>query len=246
MGQFMGYQDFISECEAANFTGVSTQTLKRFAEAGYLQVEIDSDGMRLFSRPELEEVFGISAAAGIEDEVLRESEEPSVALESEHRPAAEILTASSSPDGESGEMQFTETISAVHTLSRGPISGPVLLSAEAATAHQPASAVEIIKLKHVIELQEKLLDARDKELLDLRTQRDWLKERIERLEAKAERDQLLLLSETQVIRKLVTYQERKKSTIRTALEWLGFVDPSPAPPGNTIEMAQPRKDDQAA
>lgn len=57
----MGFEQFISESEAASLAGVSVATLNRFAEAGYLEVETESDGLRLFSARELKEVFGISS-----------------------------------------------------------------------------------------------------------------------------------------------------------------------------------------
>lgn len=42
--------NFIPENEAASLAGVSVKTLIRFAEAGYLQTDKGSDGLRLFSR----------------------------------------------------------------------------------------------------------------------------------------------------------------------------------------------------
>ena len=55
----MGYQDFISEIEASSLAGVSVKTLTRFADAGYLQIENDSDGLRLFEKNEVLDLFGI-------------------------------------------------------------------------------------------------------------------------------------------------------------------------------------------
>ena len=86
-----------------------------------------------------------------------------------------------------------------------------------------ASAVpEIDRLRNLVTLQERILDLKDAEITDLRSQRDWLRSRVERLEEKSERDQILLLSETQTIRKLVSMHEGRKSALQNVLEWLGI------------------------
>jgi hypothetical protein len=81
---------------------------------------------------------------------------------------------------------------------------------------------ELDRLKNLVALQERILDLKDAEIADLRSQRDWLRSRVERLEEKSERDQILLLSETQTIRKLVSMHEGRKSALQNVLEWLGI------------------------
>jgi hypothetical protein len=66
-----------------------------------------------------------------------------------------------------------------------------------------------------------MLDSKDDEIADLRNQRAWLRERIEKLEEKSDRDQILLLQETQTIRQLIAVQESKKSVVQQVLEWIG-------------------------
>jgi hypothetical protein len=98
----------------------------------------------------------------------------------------------------------------------------------AASADQTAEvepsmyAIEILKLRNVISLQERLLDTKDAEIADLKNQREWLRARVEKLEEKSDRDQILLLSETQTIRKLITLQEQRRSGFRQFLEWIGL------------------------
>lgn len=103
---------------------------------------------------------------------------------------------------------------------------------------------EIDKLWNVIRVQEKLLDARESEITDLRGQRDWLKARIERLEQKAERDQIVLLSETQTIRRLIHLQEPRKGVFQSFLDWLGFpVDQGIAKlPAPTESLPTPKRE----
>jgi hypothetical protein len=93
---------------------------------------------------------------------------------------------------------------------------------------------EIQRLKNLVTLQERILDMKESEIQDLRSQRDWLRTRVEKLEEKGDRDQVLLLSETQAIRQLIGLQQKRPSAIRSLLEWLGLgnSDSVPALPSN--------------
>ena len=108
------------------------------------------------------------------------------------------------------------------------------LPATAVTKQEPAASaprltdaleIEVTKLRSIVTLQERLLDLRDSQLKDLKEEREWLRSRIERLDEKSDRDQLLLLSETQTIRKLVTNSQSNRTGFRAALEWLGVLEP---------------------
>ncbi len=293
----MGFENYISESEAANFAGVSVATLNRFAEAGYLEIETETDGLRLFSTRELGEVFGIRQDAFTQpkksfstpDATLRsrqqiranqeskikaepvapkkdisaaEEEAPSTtsyystaseqnnkfvredpreltarmssaiesSLAAKQAERAESVENDSKTTQQSLGAIFEETITP--TISATPEDTPPL---EAPINVEQAQ--RITTLERVVEMQEKILDMREKEIESLQKERDWLRGRIERLEEKGDRDQLLLLSETQVIRQLITTQKRS-SPIRQALEWLGFVEPQKDVPlgGQAIEM----------
>ncbi len=82
--------------------------------------------------------------------------------------------------------------------------------------------VDVYKLTAVSELQDKLLEARESEIKDLKEQREWLQQRVERMEEKANRDQVLLLTETQILTKMISLRENKKGAIQKAIEWLGL------------------------
>jgi hypothetical protein len=90
----------------------------------------------------------------------------------------------------------------------------------------------------VIELQERLLAAKDVEIADLKSQREWLQSRIEKLEQQSDRDKLILLSETQTIKQLIAIESNRKSKVRAALEFFGII-PVKEPlqiPHQTFEM----------
>jgi hypothetical protein len=205
--------EHLTENEAASLAGVTIATLYRFAEAGYLQTLPADDGAKRFVRSEIRTLFGIS--------------EPI----SKRRVAASD-TATDSQVQTPPTPKTNATVVSIRPAAEQVVSNE----------SEQLTELEIAQLKNVIELQEKLLDARDKELTDLRQQREWLQARIEKLEDKAERDQLLLLSETQMVRQLILQQQvgRKRSTLRLALDWLGITpnaeEEAKASEGATVEF----------
>ena len=212
----MSGRQFCSEQEAVELAGVSTRTLMRFSEAGYLSVRTNNDGSKLFERAQLEQIFGI--AAGVS---------PSSPAETMVDQECDDTVLSDYTSAEC-EGNVQETIIQTASSSSAWIEPAEAESARADTPKKSAPSdevEEISRLKNLLALQERILDAKDDEIADLRSQRAWLRERIEKLEEKSDRDQILLLSETQTIRSLIAYQEGRKSPIRQFLEWTGLASP---------------------
>jgi hypothetical protein len=201
--------DTITEHEACTIAGVSQRTLLRFTEAGYLSVTFNGDGVRLYRSAQLREIFGIPAEAvnvTTEDPSNIETCGANTSFEPNNR-SSDIYTADDSLD---------EVIASTPTPQTGLANSDGELAAE------------IKRLENLLAIQERILDSKEDEIADLRNQRTWLRQRIEKLEEKSDRDQLLLLSETQTIRSLISYQESRKSGFRQFLEWAGLckVEPS--------------------
>ena len=273
----MGFQDFVSEVEASTLVGVSGATLSRFAEAGYLHMEVDSDGLKMFSKAELASVFSVDIPG----------EELSSSSRSSHRSSQGSMTSSSptrgdtemvapsspeayappaptSPLPSSPASSSPASASPASSVAIAPASSNNLLSAHSAPIQQHSSPAEqwstaggiraeaqatpapqsqtvatteqgdaaryereLTRFRHLVDMQERLLDVYEQQIKDMRRERDWLRQRVERHEEKHDRDQLLLLSETQTIRKLVAHNEQRKSSLQYALEWFGFTS-SPA------------------
>ena len=190
----------ITEAEAVIQAGVSARTLRRFHESGYLAVETSDDGTKIYILSQLVEIFGAAQAA------------PVTPLEMD---TAQIET----------DLQQLEPQS--YYSASNPVP-PITTTVAANSPEEHSSSAtsselaEMQRLKNMVALQERILDMKEGEINDLRSQRDWLRTRIERLEEKGDRDQLLLLSETQTIRKLVASQEPRRSTIQHLMEWLGI------------------------
>ena len=215
----------ISEQTAVQQAGVSARTLQRFSEAGYLTVQVKGDGERYYSPAQLHEIFG-------------SFQEPETASEGSE--------ASNISDTYEASDNFGPSCSHDATTYYTPAEPtPMVERVTPATPQAPESSAtpdlaltqlkdDYAKLKNLVALQERILDMKDSEIQDLRSQRDWLKTRVEKLEEKGDRDQVLLLSETQALRQLIGLQQKKPSTLRSLLEWLGLgsSDQVPTLPSN--------------
>jgi hypothetical protein len=191
--------DRITEAEAVSTAGVSARTLQRFQESGYLDVTTSSDGSKLYLRSQIVEIFGAAEALSTPPAVESETHYTTHTTETTDEPNARPRVATTEP--------------------RTPSA---LVDETAESTAGDGDERELQRLRNLVALQERILDIKDAEVTDLRSQRDWLRARIERLEEKAERDQILLLSETQTIRKLVSLNEGRRSAFQNILEWLGI------------------------
>lgn len=250
----MGFEDYISECEAAAIAGVSGATLNRFAEAGYLRIETDSDGLRLFSKKELRDVFGIHKGQFTEKikDVPNEANKrsfgspdwifatkPSAKHEQDSVEAKSVTKRKETtvPPRFMAENTWPTDTSAQQVICAEddfwsqdprPASFTVQKDIPADMFDTPTatqvSEPEPNKTENIVKLQEQLLEARDQEIRELKQQRNWLQARVEKLEEKSDRDQLLLLSEKQMMRHLLSQNEKRRpSPLRVALEWFGLV-----------------------
>ena len=215
----MSVEGMISEATAVKEAGVSARTLQRFSEDGYLTVQVKGDGERIYSRLQLAEIFG---------SFQETSASPT--------PAGEVRSESSCGDSSPRGTESTTYYSPAEPTPMVERVAPATtnnIDLRAASDLAPLNE-EIQRLKNLVSLQERILDMKESEIQDLRSQRDWLKTRVEKLEEKGDRDQVLLLSETQAIRQLIGLQQKRPSAVRGLLEWLGLGGPEtmPALPSN--------------
>jgi len=200
----MVVEGLISEIEAVKQAGVSARTLQRFSEAGYLTVQVKSDGGRLYLLSQLREIFGSF------------QEEPSPPSTTEESTETEEATG---PSCSRDAATYYTPAEPTPLVERATVTDD---GASDTSATNNKAQEEISRLKNLVALQERILDMKESEIQDLRSQRDWLKTRVEKLEEKGDRDQVLLLSETQALRQLIGLQQKRTSTLRNLLEWLGL------------------------
>lgn len=97
----------------------------------------------------------------------------------------------------------------------------------------------LVKLSAMIRMQEQLLEMKNREIEDLKHQREWLRSRVEKLDEQSDRDKILLLSEAQTIKQLVMMEQRKRSPWRVVLDYFRpskAID-APVKEGKTVTFA---------
>ncbi len=265
--------DYLSDSESARICGVSINTLNRFISTGYLKVEHDHDGLRLFSKNQLRRVFGVSesafhknipstkitasnAAAKLEVAMpnpqanKEEPKSPHLRVVNSNDQNLEVelspLPSSNRESDLHAAPSATET-ETITTNNQDMIAGTVKtsippsvlaqkdlvaelnsqieslsLSIRGLEAEMSLKDAEKSKFENIILLLEKMLDIRESEIDSLKRQQKWLEERVEKMEERSKREQLLLLAESETVRKLVIFQ--KRSPVRAALEWLGLAE----------------------
>lgn len=200
--------NLITETDAVKQAGVSARTLHRFSEAGYLTVQVATDGHRLYSETQLQEIFGsFSGPTPTDTTPATEEERESCAT----TPCGEVQT---------NFRPSQEETSYYSEATQMPMVEKASVPQEKHASTPPSE--ELQRLKNLVALQERILDMKESEITDLRSQRDWLRLRVEKLEEKGDRDQVLLLSETQALRQLIGLQQKRQSTFRNILEWFGL------------------------
>lgn len=83
------------------------------------------------------------------------------------------------------------------------------------TSSSPGSSLPVVTHYDLITINKRLRE----EIYELKKERDWLRERLEKVEARSEREQMLLLHESETVRTLLN--ERPKRPFWTALPWFG-------------------------
>lgn len=211
----MHNQELCTEEYATKLAGVSARTLHRFCESGYLTVTNEADGSRRYLVQQLSEIFGIHGSTdSVDDSTDSMGETPQTE-------GPNPLTAIYGDGHESQQVSPpSDDISRAQSIGdQGPLGDT---DSAYSAKNIGLLELEIERLKNLLSIQERILDSKDDEIADLRNQRAWLRERVEKFEEKSDRDQILLLSETQTIRSLLAYQEARKSTLRQLLEWVGL------------------------
>jgi len=200
---------FIPLAEAIKVTGVSESTLRRFADAGYMHAQQNDEGIS-FQKEELFALFKITNKP-LAERIVADTA-PSAPAASHHEDDEEKV------EVEDAEVESGATMHAASHQEDAPVY-------TARSACLDALEQEVAKLKALAELHEKYITFKESEIKSLTQERDWLRTRIEKLEDKAERDQMIMASMSETQRSLLTQLDKRKSTLQLALEWVGLTPP---------------------
>lgn len=207
----------VNEQTAAQAAGVSVATLQRFVEVGALNA-VEKEGGVFYLIPHIERLFSVTI------------HQPRTPLRTISLPTSPLARSAVAPTESTLESRETE------------VERQLLTAPPASTTPSKATLGEdeVNMFKQVLDAQDKLLALKDAEIADLKSQRAWLQQRVEKLEQQSDRDRLILLSEAHTIKQLVAIEANRKSKIRAALEFFGIVplrEPVPAPPPLSWEVA---------
>jgi DNA-binding transcriptional MerR regulator len=230
----------LSEEESAAVAEVSVETIRKYRDCGLLDPVL-KDNQTFFQEVDIQTLFftktrkeGLEQngqAASLTPEPQREpvvepQAPPSTAVD-EKQTALEISASSGASENaerpvlsaeqpqESASLRNADTIP-----TETPVSKPVqAFISESKAPSEPieiSSKAEVAELPSSTELIELNKSLRD-QIQILREERDWLRDRVEKLESRSEREQMLLLSESENVRKLIV--SNQKSFWQKALPW---------------------------
>ena len=195
---------FIPLFEAVKVTGVSEATLRRFADAGYFKT-VQNNGDIEFQKDELFALFKIASKPSVE------------------RPSIVTTTQTKKIEIEEIETDEIPEIFDTDTTHSSTVTASIIAPSSQELLQLQA---EVAKLTALSELHEKYISFKESEVKSLTDERDWLRTRIEKLEDKAERDQVIMVSLSETQRGLLNQLDKKRSTLQLALEWVGIILPA--------------------
>ena len=218
----------LSEPEAVRAFGLKSSTLKRFSETGYLGCTITPSGVSLFAFDELSRLFGqpvpgfrLDYSAAPLRAAQPQVAEPETPFSPEYTdndvkeqvgPISSIAAVSIAGD------LFEADPDTLYKSARWS-TAPAGINSLAGSSQQTL-AEKIKALESTITSRQELIEAKTQELTDLKAHREWLRSLVLKLEERAEREQLLLLSETQVVARLLQGPTASGATEGFLLEWL--------------------------
>ncbi len=197
---------YFTELEAASAAGVSPDTIREFASIGILRAE-EREGQKRFSHRELEAVFQ-SIKSDIPPEVLHQESAPELKAD-EYASNSEVTFTAELEDHDEGNQPPPEPAAQASPPPEAPNSPFSNSQSQTSQSANPEIREAVFQdrretfIEHnsfeFLELNKTLRD----QIQILRDERDWLRKRVEVLEVRAERDQMLLLSESRNLQNLL-------------------------------------------
>ena len=198
----MNEQPLLSDEQSAELAGVSVDTIEKYCQIGLLVPEMRGD-KPFFKEADIKSLFYTksnysSFAATTAVETPQEHPTSPAPQQSSQE---ETIESSELPTAEEAESQVLET--------------PTQERRELEPSQREAQLLEMNQtLREQIEL--------------LREERDWLRQRIEHLETRSEREQMLLLAESETVRRLVKTESLTEKLLNFRLPWFSNPNQNPS------------------
>jgi hypothetical protein len=211
----------LTEAESASLAGVTLETIRQYGDFGLLQ-PIVRDEQVFFQESEIRSLFYTRAPRAAQ--ITPQEQEPSpnkTTLEAEQNAETESnAAAQNTHSAQSGNGQ--QPVSSAAPDSPGQTDAqpkdavqPQLQTHEAQASSPSAELAQLNETNRSLREQVEIL----------REERNWLRERIEKLESRSEREQMLLMSESETVRNLIRNKEgARRSFLGLALPWFGFTN----------------------
>lgn len=244
----------IEVTKLAKFCNMSTETIMRFVEADYIKVLEKNDNQIFVNANQACALFGVNPEklqSDLKVDNNYNNEEVKNKTESEDASSNKNLN---KEDHNQEKHEINNNLKKEYTINveKNEKETDEKAEVENKTAETKekieADSKESNLFKKITELQEELLKKQDLEIEDLRKQRKWLQTRVEVLEQKLDREQLLLLSQTQVVNQLIK-KKKMISPFQKALAWFGVPTKDDSSQldddDNVVEMKKNKKKDAA-
>jgi|GEM_PF-4102783 len=219
----MGNPKLLSEEETAHLVGVSLDTIRQYAELGILRTHEEGD-LRFFTEGEVEEIFGpwnigVSKADSVDDgledqkkaasgiEIVGVSQEETIVEDQKREPLE--TTGSVTGDFAHEAIAGQESLKTDMSEKAGGPHGRKIISMDASKDRRSYSYLSTEDTPGTMENSSYLeVEHSDPGLLEvnvllrqqlqqLTEERNWLRRRVEAFEARAHRDQVILLSHSE-------------------------------------------------
>lgn len=199
----------LSEEESCVLSGVTIETLRQYSKFGLLE-PVEREGKAFYRETDVRSLFYTKPESKRAEPAA--DTEKVITLDS-------VLSATRWPEDEPEADHGSNGTAMPEVQESGPIPAE-----EERSSTPPRKAAE----EQRVELQEINRSLRE-QIEILREERNWLRERIEKLESRSEREQMLLLAETETVRHLIRNDEQHRPKSNGfwsfALPWLGFSKP---------------------
>lgn len=238
----------LNKIDAAKLAGVSVETLTQYCDFGLLKAE-ELNGEKFFRHADIATVFHLQSkesptphdtaiqntetqntAANItsvsptqdhgqsaaHSSGIKNSQQRSASRNSVHNETTPAIDQSTTP------LSSTQSGAPATSQEAGTITVDSVLSSTPSIAPQPAKAAALQPEVSSYNLMDINSELRER-LAELKEERDWLRKRLEKMEMRSERDQMLLLSENDNVRRLLPQgMSTGQRLLSAAFPWLGF------------------------
>ena len=222
----MEKHSLLSNEQSAQLAGVSVDTIEKYCQIGLLTPEM-KDNRPFFREADIKSLFytksnysSYAAGSVVDTDVKGDLQ---ATTESNEKTEQTPQSTSIGADPSVAQATGVDSIAGVESNDETPAAESI---AEASTKapgdeNQAKAATEFTQREsQLLEMNQTLRE----QIELLREERDWLRQRIEHLETRGEREQMLLLAESETVRRLIKTETLTEKLMNFRLPWFSNSD----------------------